>query len=349
MQPLRWIKWGLVATGLIVGIIALLFQLRPSAAQWPHFPAPTTSGDARLSVSWLGTSTLLISDGNTHLLTDGYFSRVSKTALLGNLSPNPTRINDALTLARVETLDAVLVVHSHFDHALDAPWVALKTNADLVGSESTANVGRGAGMPEEKLIVADTGKPIQYGDFKVTFLHSAHVPQSPAIDALTGMGETIDAPLTPPAPVQEWKEGESYALLLEHPQGDILVQGSAGFVEGQLDGYQADIAFVSSVGLSRQPASYTDDYARNTFAATGAQIVIPIHWDDFFTPLEPGAIKPLPRLMEDLNTSFSQLDAAAKKYGARMYRLEPTQTLHFSRNTLPKVTPKNALRSTRTP
>lgn len=346
MQPLRWLKWGLAATGLIVGMVALLFQLRPSTAQWPHFPVASAPADASLSVSWLGTSTLLISDGKTHLLTDGYFSRVSKTALLGKLSPNPTRINNALTLAQIKTLEAVLVVHSHFDHVLDAPWVALKTNADLVGSESTVNVGRGAGMPEEKLIVATAGEPIHYGKFEVVFLHSAHVPQSPAIDALTGMGETIDTPLTPPAPAQAWKEGGSYALLFKHPQGDILVQGSAGFVEGQLDGYHADIAFVSSVGLSRQPRGYTDDYVRNTIAATGARVVVPIHWDDFFTPLEPGATKPLPRLMEDLNGSFAQLDAAAKKYGATMYRLEPTQTLHFSHTTLANLMPSDSTQAT---
>lgn len=190
-------------------------------------------------------------------------------------------------------------------------------------------------MPEEDLVVVTPSEPIQYGEFKVTFLLSAHVPQSAAIDALTGMGETIDAPLTPPAPAQEWKEGESYVLLIQHPQGDILIQGSAGFKEGQLNGYRADIAFVSSVGLSRQPLGYTDDYARNTIAATGARIVIPIHWDDFFTPLEAGKTQPLPRLMEDLNGSFSQLNSAATKYGADMYRIEPTQTLHFSRNTLP--------------
>lgn len=336
-MQLRWLKWGLIAIGLALGVIALAMQLRPSAASWPHFPAPENPAEARLAVTWLGTSTLLVSDGQTHLLTDGYFSRVSKTALLGDLSPNPTRINDALTLARIDTLDAVLVVHSHFDHALDAPWVAMKTGADLVGSESSANIGRGAGMPENKLVVPQTGEPLQYGEFTVTFLHSAHVPQSAVIDAFTGMGETIDAPLTPPAAAPEWKEGESYVLLIQHPQGDIVIQGSAGFVEGQLDGYSADIAFISSVGLSRQPQGYTDDYTRNTVAATGARVVIPIHWDDFFTPLDAGATQPLPRLMEDLNASFTQLNNASEKYGAVMFRIEPTQTLHFSRGTLPNL------------
>jgi hypothetical protein len=41
---------------------------------------------------------------------------------------------------------------------MDAPEVAKRTGAMLLGSESTANIGRGWGLPEEQIrVVSDRG------------------------------------------------------------------------------------------------------------------------------------------------------------------------------------------------
>lgn len=311
-------------------LLAGLMNWRPSLADWPIWSASVVAEESGLSVTWLGTSTLLVSDGTTHLITDAYFTRASKlTTLARPLAPDHNRIETMLQRYGIASLDAVLVVHSHFDHVMDSPWVALRTGAELVGSESTANVGRGAGIAESAIRVVVPGEPIRYGDFEVTFLLSDHVPQSRWIDRLTGIDEVISEPLSPPAPVDAWKEGESWALIIAHPAGSILVQGSAGFVEGQLEGYQADLAFVSSVGLSRQRKGYVADYVRNTVAATGARQVAPIHWDDFFAPWQAERTPALPRLMEDLDASFALLKAEAEAAGADFLVIRPGQTIHF--------------------
>ena len=332
MRLKRWLISLLALATLIAAGIFVLFRVTPSTTDWPRYSSDNSlnQGNA-LAITWLGTSTLLISDGETTLMTDGYFSRVSKWQVVSSaLSPNANRIKQALATVDVSNLAAVMVVHSHFDHVMDAPWIALDYNAELVGSRSTANVGRGAGVPEKKLRIPVPGEPQKYGNFEVIFLQSAHVPQSAWVDKLTGMHETIDAPLTPPAPVQDWKEGESYALVVRHPRGNILVQGSAGFIDGQLDGYQADLAFVSSVGLFRQPGGYTQDYVRNTVGATGARQVIPIHWDDFFVELTPYT-PALPLIMENLNASFTLLNDALKPWQAKMSVLDPMGTIYFRR------------------
>jgi len=322
----------IVLTGTLLTVIAV-FSVRPDISALPSAPASLTEPQpGSLRIQWLGTSSLLISDGQTHVLTDAYFSRIDKlSSVTRPMAPDVTRIDAALKASNIEKLDVIPVLHSHFDHVLDSPWVAMRTGADLAGSESSLNVGRGAGMSEQKLKRAIPGEPMRYGKFEIIFLLSDHVPQAEWIDRLTGMNETIDAPLSPPAPIDAWKEAESYTLLVRHPYGDVLIQGSAGFVEGQLDGYKADIAFVSSVGLSRQPQGYVPDYVRNTVGATGAGTVIPIHWDDFFVELDADT-PALPRVMEDLHASFGLLNDELEKLGTTLTYMRPTETIYFSKS-----------------
>lgn len=320
----------IVLAGTLLTVTAV-FSVRPDTSALPSPSAPLNAPRAdSLRIQWLGTSSLLVSDGTTHILTDAYFSRIGKLASVTRpMAPDVARIDAALRASNIEKIDVIPVLHSHFDHVLDSPWVAMRTGADLAGSESTLNVGRGAGMSEQQLKLAKPGEPMRYGDFEIIFLLSDHVPQAEWINRLTGMNETIDAPLTPPAPIDAWKEAESYALLLRHPYGDVLIQGSAGFVEGQLDGYKADIAFVSSVGLSRQSQGYVPDYVRNTVGATGARTVIPIHWDDFFVELDANT-PALPRVMEDLHASFGLLNDELQKLGTTLTYMQPTETIYFS-------------------
>lgn len=319
-------------TGTLLTVIAA-FSVRPDISALPSAPASLTEPQpGSLRIQWLGTSSLLISDGQTRVLTDAYFSRIDKlSSVTRPMAPDVARIDAALKASNIEKLDVIPVLHSHFDHVLDSPWVAMRTGADLAGSESSLNVGRGAGMSEQKMKRAIPGEPMRYGKFEIIFLLSDHVPQAEWIDRLTGMNETIDAPLSPPAPIDAWKEAESYTLLVRHPYGDVLIQGSAGFVEGQLDGYKADIAFVSSVGLSRQPQGYVPEYVRNTVGATGAGTVIPIHWDDFFVELDADT-PALPRVMEDLHASFGLLNDELEKLGTTLTYMRPTETIYFSKS-----------------
>ncbi|EUA52106.1 metallo-beta-lactamase superfamily domain protein [Mycobacterium xenopi 3993] len=49
---------------------------RPNIARYSdRFDVPAAKPDAPLSVTWLGVTTLLLDDGTSALMTDGYFSR----------------------------------------------------------------------------------------------------------------------------------------------------------------------------------------------------------------------------------------------------------------------------------
>src|SRR6478735_4913987 len=88
-------------------------------------------------------------------------------------------------------LDDVVPVHTHYDHALDSAVVAEMTDALLVGGESAANIGRGHGLPEERIRVATPNEPMTYGAFTITVVESHHCPP----DRSPG---TIDEPVVPP-------------------------------------------------------------------------------------------------------------------------------------------------------
>ncbi|MGB9304435.1 MAG: MBL fold metallo-hydrolase, partial [Mycobacterium sp.] len=51
---------------------------RPDLARYSdRFDVPAAGPGAPLSVTWIGVATLLLDDGSSALLTDGYFSRPS--------------------------------------------------------------------------------------------------------------------------------------------------------------------------------------------------------------------------------------------------------------------------------
>lgn len=284
-----------VAAALAAGgsWLACALRDRPdlSAFSADRLPAATAADGLRLT--FLGVATLLVSDGETALLTDGFFTRppLWRTAAW-RIAPDPGAIGVALERAGIEQLAAVVVVHSHYDHAMDAPLVAERTGALLVGSESTAQIARGLGFDETRIRVPAPGEPLAFGRFRVSLIPSRHFPHGVA------MG-TIDAPLVPPARATDYKEGGSFSVLIEHERGRLLVQGSAGFVPGALRDVRADVVALGIGGLGTRDDAYREDYWRETVEAVGARRVIPIHYDDFTVPLEEPTV-PAPNLLDDV-------------------------------------------------
>ena len=306
---------------LSIAWVADQLQRRPDLAPYrEHFVTPAEPAvPGGVTVTFFGISTLLIADGETALMTDGFFTRPGVTTLLfGRLMPDRELIGTALAQAGITRLAAVIPVHSHHDHAMDAPEVARRTGAVLLGSESSANIGRGWGLPERQIRVAASGEPHYFGRFKVTLLPTGHAPMPALVARISGHGKTIDRPLEHPARLSAYKEGGSYAVLVEHPRGNLLIQGSAGFVEGMLDGFRADTVFLGIAGLSQQPAAYRHAYYRETVTAVGASRVVPIHWDDFTLPYTR-PLQPMSGLISDFDTEMGfVLERAAANPGTRV-------------------------------
>lgn len=271
------------------------------------------AADSPFAVTFLGVSTVLVDDGRTALLTDGFFSRPPLAKVgLGAIAPDDGRIDAALDRLPAERIEAVLPVHTHYDHALDSACVAGRTGALLLGGQSAANLGRGHGLPADRIRVVDHEDTVEVGPFRLTWLESEHCPP----DRFPG---PITEPVVPPARAKAYRCGEAWSILVEHEEGrTMLVQGSAGFVPGALAGRRADVAYLGVGQLGLQDEFYISRYWEETVVAVGAGAVVLIHWDDFFRPLDQ-PLRALPYAGDDLDVTMRVLEELAQRDGVRLH------------------------------
>lgn len=309
----RWLRIAVavVLATLTTGVaaVAVLWQMRAAPEDIPLALAEAPADTAgQVTVTWLGITTLLFDDGETQILTDATFSRFSLgQLLLTPLESDMAQINYALDEFGMDRVRAIIPLHSHFDHAIDAGHVANRTGAVILGSESTASVARGSRVPVDQYQILGFGESRYFGNFTVTLLESRHAPIRGDDDYwLPGI---IENPLQQPARVNAWRAGASYAVLISHPSGTTLVHGSAGYVDKGLDGHEADVVMLGIAGLSGLGRDYTADYWQNTVIRTGATRVYPIHFDNYTSRFSH--VELFPDLVDDVVMSSAWLQELA--------------------------------------
>ena len=304
--------------------LAWLWRDRPSLAELPWPIAETlqdtaVGSDKSVSVTWLGIATLVFDDGETQIMVDGAITRLSVAdiALQRRVRSDVATVNFAMDEYRLNRLAAIVAGHSHFDHAIDIGQIANRSRAVVLGSESIANIARGAGVPVDQYQTLASGETRVFGDFAITFIESRHVPIGPGGEGW--FAGVIDEPLPQPARAWSWRGGAVGAILLEHPQGTALIKSSAGFVEGELGGRTADVALLSVAGLKPFGAQYAHQYWEETVGASSARQVFAIHYDDFTRPF--GEVALFPTIVDDVVTTSEWMNSVAAEADITIKRL----------------------------
>ena len=294
-----WLKRILIALSLLalIAVLALTYILNtytdsPVDQAWRLQPElvninSTTTSDV-VTVSYTGTATLLFNDGETQFITDAWFSRPGALQLaFGKIAPDMAAINYGIKANNIDKLAAVFVMHSHFDHSMDAPEVAKRTGALLLGSESTANIGRGWGLDENQIRVVTDRQAITLGKFVLTPIESQHFQfPNPEMRKRALDDPGISSPLQTPAKAFDYKLGKAYMLHVSHPKGSWLIVGSAGFEVDGLQGINADTVFLGIGGIGSQTTQYREQFWQETIGHVKPNRIIPIHYDSLTAPID---------------------------------------------------------------
>jgi L-ascorbate metabolism protein UlaG (beta-lactamase superfamily) len=128
--------------------------------------------------------------------------------------------------------------------------------------------------------------------------------------------------LVPPARATAYREGGSYSVLIRHDAGSLLVQGSAGWVDGALKGQRADVVLLGIGALGTKDEAYMEAYVREVVDAVDARLVIPIHYDDFTLPIDR-PFRPMPRLLDDFDAAMAFLEQRIPSVPGRRLAMLP--------------------------
>lgn len=279
-----------------------------------------------LKITSFGTTTLLFDDGRDQILFDAHFSRPSiGQALFTKLKVDHEIIQEMMEKHDFSRLKAIFVSHSHYDHVLDAPYLAQITGAKLYGSPSTINVGRGAGLADSQLETFQADQACLIGDYQIRIIPSIHSNPNPFNDDL---GQEIEEPLSQPNRVRAYKEGGSFDFYIQHGKKSYLIHPSCNYIEGNLKGWTADLLFLALAGITKMKPEEKETYFDQTIGQTQANLVIPIHWDNFFVSLAKPT-KAMPQLAEHTDQVLFELVQYCEDHGINTLVQLPRTSFDF--------------------
>jgi len=232
-----------------------------------------------LELEWLGVSGYRMTYEGVSLFVDPYLSRAPLRSLLlrRRALPDPALLDRYAGAAGSADVASVLVGHTHFDHAVDAPAIAQRFHAPAYGSESLVRLMRLHGLGGLAVEV-EPYRRYELGPFVVSFTPSVHsklilgrrVPFDGELscDHLHG--------LTPGA----YRCGQVWGIRIEVGGTSFYHQGSANLVDEALRREPVDVFLAGVAGRSVTPR-----YWERVLPRLDPRVVVPTHYDDFFKPL----------------------------------------------------------------
>ena len=232
---------------------------------------------AGLEVEWLGVSGYRLSAEGKTLFVDPYLSRVPFSQLLRRRAalPDPQALDRFVHAPR--DVVGVLVGHTHFDHAVDAPAIARRFGCKAYGSDSLVNLMALHGLTEQTVEV-EPYRTYELGPFEVSFTPSVHSR------LLLGLAVPYDGDLTcehldalSPA---AYRCGQVWGISIDVAGVRLYHQGSANLIDEAVRVSDVDVFLAGVAGRS-----FTEDYWRRIIPRLDPKVVVPTHYDNFFRPL----------------------------------------------------------------
>jgi L-ascorbate metabolism protein UlaG (beta-lactamase superfamily) len=232
---------------------------------------------AGLEVEWLGVSGYRMTHEGQTLFIDPYLSRVPfrDLVLRRPTLPDPAAL-DRFVKAPGKVV-GVLVGHTHFDHAVDAPAISRRFGCDAYGSSSLVNLMALHGLAD-RAVEVEPYRTYELGPFEVSFTPSVHsklllglaVPYDGELSC-----EHLDS-LSPGA----YRCGQVWGISIEVGGLRFYHQGSANLIDDAVRERGIDVFLAGVAGRS-----FTREYWKRILPRLDPKVVVPTHYDNFFRPL----------------------------------------------------------------
>jgi L-ascorbate metabolism protein UlaG (beta-lactamase superfamily) len=233
---------------------------------------------AGLEITWLGVSGYRLAYEGMSLFIDPYVSRAPLRALVlrRRALPDPSLIERYLG-DTPGSVAGVLVGHTHFDHAIDAPAIARLFDTSAYGSASLVHLMALHGVAD-RAVEVEPHQAYELGPFTVRFVPSRHSK------LLFGRRVPMDGELTcdhlhgliPTA----YKCGAVYGIEIEVAGLRLYHQGSADLDDDELRGAPVDVFLAGVAGRGVTPR-----YWERILPRLDPRVIVPTHYDNFFAPL----------------------------------------------------------------
>jgi L-ascorbate metabolism protein UlaG (beta-lactamase superfamily) len=232
---------------------------------------------AGLEIEWLGVSGYRLSCEGKTLFVDPYLSRVP----LRDLVLRRTALPDPAALDRFvhapDEVVGVLVGHTHFDHAVDAPAIARRFGCKAYGSDSLVTLMGLHGLAEQTVEV-EPYRTYELGPFEVGFTPSVHSK------LLLGLAVPYDGDLTcehlDGLSPNAYRCGQVWGISIKVAGVHFYHQGSANLLDDAIREQGVDVFLAGVAGRN-----FTRDYWKRILPRLDPRVVVPTHYDNFFRPL----------------------------------------------------------------
>ena len=231
-----------------------------------------------LELEWLGVAGYRLGYEGHSVYIDPYVSRAPLSSVLRR---TPALADPALherLLRPPGSVLAVLVGHTHFDHAIDVPELVRAHRCAAYGSSSLGNLMRLFGLGEQAVEVVPHRR-YELGPFVVTFVPSLHSK------LLLGYAVPFDGELTcehlDALSPSAYRCGQVWAIHVEVAGMTFYHQGSANLIDDAVPRGGVDVFLAGIAGRS-----FTRDYWARIVSRLQPRTIVASHFDDFFRPLD---------------------------------------------------------------
>lgn len=174
--------------------------------------------------------------------------------------------------------DAVLVGHSHFDHAVDVPHLAATHRCKVYGSSSVERLLGLYGLAELAVVV-EPRRRYEVGPFTVSFTPSVHAR------LLLGLKVPADGELTCDSldllGAGRYRCGQVWGITIEVAGATLYDLGSADLLDDEITTRSVNVLLCGIAGRLWSP-----DFTRRLLRRVDPAVVVAHHHDDFFRPVE---------------------------------------------------------------